>query len=180
MLSTHLKSNPLPPGSGVRQVCYTRHNLTFRLYTILYKKTRLSVNRNLELMAGIGEKIVIFCLRHLDRRGARGYNERRQVNQQTVAIAFIGNAVRIRSSPLYCKDDKRPDMSLSGTPDGKAGVRMSPSQETSRLRCVHVLSVGKAVQRRSAGLSSDCGSSLENRGEFFCAWIHASVNLRGA
>ena len=99
--------------------------------------------------------------------GARGYNERRQVNQQTVAIAFIGNAVRIRSSPLYCKDDKRPDMSLSGTPDGKAGVRMSPSQETSRLRCVHVLSVGKAVQRRSAGLSSDCGSSLENRGEFF-------------
>ena len=131
-------------------------------------------------MAGIGEKIVIFCLRHLDRRGARGYNERRQVNQQTVAIAFIGNAVRIRSSPLYCKDDKRPDMSLSGTPEGKAGVRMSPSQETSRLRCVHVLSVGKAVQRRSAGLSSDCGSSLENRGEFFCAWIHASVNLRGA
>ena len=77
---------------------------------------------------------MIFCLRHLDRRGARGYNERRQVNQQTVAIAFIGNAVRIRSSPLYCKDDKRPDMSLSGTPDGKAGVRMSPSQETSRLR----------------------------------------------
>lgn len=124
---------------------------------------------------------MIFCLRHLDRRGgARGYNERRQVNQQTVAIAFIGNAVRIRSSPLYCKDDKRPDMSLSGTPDGKAGVRMSPNQETSRLRCVHVLSVGKAVQRRSAGLSSDCGSSLENRGEFFCAWIHASVNLRGA
>lgn len=118
-------------------------------------------------MAGIGEKIVIFCLRHLDRRGARGYNERRQVNQQTVAIAFIGNAVRIRGSPLYCKDDKCPDMSLSGTPDGKAGVRMSPSQETSRLRCVHVLSVGKAVQRRSAGLSSDCGSPLENRGEFF-------------
>lgn len=104
-------------------------------------------------MAGIGEKIVIFCLRHLDRRGARGYNERRQVNQQTVAIAFIGNAVRIRGSPLYCKDDERPYMSLSGGPDGKAGVRRSPSQETSRLWCMHDLSVGKAVRfRRAPGL----------------------------
>ena len=73
-------------------------------------------------MAGIGEKIVIFCLRHLDRRGARGYNERRQVNQQTVAIAFIGNAVKIRGSPLYCEDDERPYTPLSGGPDGKVKV----------------------------------------------------------
>ena len=76
-------------------------------------------------------------------------------------------------------------MSLSGTPDGKAGVRMSPSQETSRLRCVHVLSVGKAVQRRSAGLSSDCGSSLENRGEFLCmdscvSQFERSMNMKSA
>ena len=67
------------------------------------------------------------------------------MNQQAVAKAFIGNAVKIRGSPLYCKDDKCPTMSLSGEPDGKTGVRMSPSQETSRLWCVHDLSVGKAV-----------------------------------
>lgn len=95
---------------------------------------------------------MIFCLRHLDRRGARGYNERRQVNQQTVAIAFIGNAVRIRGSPLYCKDDERSLMSLSGTPDGKAGARMNPSQETSQrsLECT-VFSAGKSgvLQRRA-------------------------------
>ena len=67
------------------------------------------------------------------------------MNQQAVAKAFIGNAVKIRSSPLYCKDDECLNTSLSGAPDGKAGVRMSPSQETSRLWCMHVLSVGKAV-----------------------------------
>ena len=43
---------------------------------------------------------MMFCLRHLDRGGARGYNERRQVNQQTVAIAFIGNAVENPQQPL--------------------------------------------------------------------------------
>ena len=72
----------------------------------------------------------------------------RQVDQQAVAKAFIGNAVKIRGSPLYCEDDERPYTPLSGGPDGKAGVRRNPSQETSRLWCVHDLSVGKAVQCR--------------------------------
>ena len=89
----------------------------------------------------------------VDRQGRPGYNKARQVNQQAVAKAFIGNAVKIRGSPLYCKDDERPYMSLSGGPDGKAGVRRSPSQETSRLWCMHDLSVGKAVRfRRAPGL----------------------------
>ena len=75
-------------------------------------------------MAGIGEKIVDILPSAIltGRRGRCAIMNPDKLNQQTVAIAFIGNAVRIRGNPLYCKDDKRPDMSLSGTPDGKAGV----------------------------------------------------------
>ena len=51
--------------------------------------------------------------------------------------------MRIRGSPLYCKDDERPIKSLSACADGKAGVRPIPSQETGRLPQVYRFSVGK-------------------------------------
>ena len=41
--------------------------------------------------------------------------------------------MRIRGSLLYCKDDERSLMSLSGAPDGKTSVRWNPSQETSQF-----------------------------------------------
>ena len=72
-------------------------------------------------------------------------------------------------------------MSLSGEPDGKTGVRMSPSQETSRLWCVHDLSVGKAVC--VAGPGWQCirmQVSPMKIGEIFCASIRGSTLVKGA
>ena len=51
--------------------------------------------------------------------------------------------MKIRGSPLYCKDDERPRKPLSACADGKAGVRPIPSQETGRLLQVYRFSVGK-------------------------------------
>ena len=86
-----------------------------------------------------------------------------------------GNAVQIRSSPLYCKEDECAAMSLPSMPGGKTRRRMTPSQETSQQAVCPFFRRGKMNSRDHAA------RALPASGErSFCEKLHFKAMFSAA